>query len=144
MDVLLVDLPYNSINSIFARFIISIQHAIRISIQVLCCELLLLACWYDLRKHKTIHFRMERKGREKKHTWEDEGSNETRVPGARPVASSFWRLYAARSGLIWSRSFLYLRLAACASSIRPKSAQHSDSEEKGETQTHHETQNLPS
>lgn len=38
------------------------------------------------------------------------------VPGARPMAISFWRLYSSMSGLMKSKSFLYFRRAACASS----------------------------
>lgn len=75
------------------------------------------------------------------------------APGARPRATSFCRLYAARSGLMKSRSFLYLFRAASASSGRGNEArQHAlfctlsttqEGRGRGGTATYCETRSLP-
>ena len=53
-DALSIDLADDPIDRILGRLVISVKQAVRITIQTLCCELLLLTCWYKLRDPELV------------------------------------------------------------------------------------------
>lgn len=146
-DILAVDFTDNSVDGVLARFVITIYEGVGIAIKVLGCELLLLTCRNNLKLQRHVSEAIPTV-KEDEQTCIDDGPSVglklvTRVPGANPKATSFCRLYATKSGLIRSRSFLYRLRAAWASSVSMTRMRYHSNHIGNNVTAYHETQNLP-